>query len=82
MVDHFVDHIFEVDHFMERYLKFKHQMEANVAPYRAVYKVMKKNAKHPKITSSFTKSVSPSTMHSLSFDHLDNFKPKISASSQ
>jgi hypothetical protein len=59
MMDNLVDHFFEVDHFMERYLKFEHEMEAVMAPYKETYKGMQKKAKQPKSPSSSSSLLSP-----------------------
>jgi hypothetical protein len=77
------DHFFEVDHFLERCLKYKRYMKAVMAPYKVVYKDMQKKAKQLNITSFLTKSsVSPYDVHSMSFDHPDNFQPGTQTSSQ
>jgi hypothetical protein len=82
MADDLVDRFSEVDHFMERCLKYKHKMEAVMAPYKDVCKCMQKKAKQLKITSFNKSSVSSSTMYSVLSDHPDNFQPGTPTSSQ
>lgn len=45
MVDDFIYHFSEVSHFVNRCLKFKHETEAFMTPYREVYKDMQKKEK-------------------------------------
>jgi hypothetical protein len=79
MADDFGDHFFELVHFMDRCMKFKREMEAVMAPYKEVYKDMRKQTKHPKITSS---TVFSYAIHSISFDYPDNLQPGTPTSSQ
>jgi hypothetical protein len=58
-------------------------MKVVIAQYKEVYKDMQKKAKLPKITFFFIESsVSPTTMHSMSFDHPDHFQPGTPTSTE
>ena len=66
----------ELNYFMETFLKFRHNMWAVLAPNYEAYENRQMKAKQLRITSFFSRSlVSPSTMHSMSVNHCDNFQP-------
>jgi hypothetical protein len=50
---------------MGRYLKFKHNIEDVIAPYKDQYKGMQKKPKELKITSYFTVSSVPPFHHAV-----------------
>jgi len=73
-----VCYVFKINHFMDKCLKFKHEIETVITPYKEMYKDMQKKGEHLKMAPFFImSSVSPSAMHSMPSDHHDNFQPGI-----
>jgi len=71
LAENLVYHFFVDEKFMNRCLKFKHKTETVMAQYKKVYT----RTRQCQVTSSLTKSsVSPSAMHSASFDHSGNIQ--------
>jgi len=64
MVDDLVDNFFEVNLFMDMCLKFKHNMEYVMTPYRKVYNYMQKEAEQVMFISlpSLLSSLQPCTV--------------------
>jgi hypothetical protein len=58
---------------MDKCLKFKHEIETVITPYKEMYKDMQKKEKHWKM-ASFSLLSPPLVMHS---DHHDNFQSRI-----
>jgi len=78
-----VHYIFQINHFTDKCLKFKHEIETVITPYKEMCKDMQKKAEHLKMALFFIKSsVSPSAMHSMPSDHTDNIQPGILSSFQ
>ena len=46
-------HSFEIDNFLDSWLKFKHEIEAVMTPYKVVYKAMQNKVEQSRITLSF-----------------------------
>lgn len=77
MVDDLVDNFFEVNVFMDTCLKFKHNMESVLTPYKEAYNYMQKKAEQvmfmllsSDVHLAVKSSVSPPAMHCMFYNHL------------
>jgi hypothetical protein len=62
MVDDLIDNFFEVNLFMDMCLKFKHNIESAMTPYKEVYNYMQKKAEQVMSLSSLLSPLLPCTV--------------------